>query len=122
MTEAELIEAITSYMSMGQGSVTTLLTLLSAYLIVAYLAGEKLTRPQIVVVNVIYTLVMIGSSAGAYGSFSRAAHYAAELKAIQPDDVIFLSQFNAVSSLILYISCLCASLWFMWNVRRRKTE
>ena len=122
MTEPELIEAITSFMSVGQGSTITLTTMLSGYLIVAYLVGAKLTRAQVVVVNCLYVPAMLASAAGAFGAVSKAAQYASALKEIKPDDVIFLSQSNAFVSLAFSTTFLLASLWFMWDIRHRKTE
>ena len=82
MTESELVEAITSYLAAAQAGTATLISLLSAYLIVAYLAGDKLTRSQVLVVTALYLYVTIMGVIGAFGSLSKARHYAAELKAL----------------------------------------
>ena len=46
MTEAELLEAATSYFELATGMISLYLTITSAYLIVAYLVGARLTRPN----------------------------------------------------------------------------
>ena len=122
MTESELVEAITSYLAVAQTSTTSIIGLLSAYLIVAYLAGNKLTRSQVLVVTALYLYVMVVVAISAFGSMSKARHYAAELKALNPNDVIYLNEYSAGMSAVGAVACLSASLWFMWSIRHPKTE
>jgi hypothetical protein len=122
MTESELVEAITGYLAAAQTGGSTLISLLSAYLIVAYLAGDKLTRSQVLVVTALYIYVTLGTVIGAFGSLSKARHYAAELKALNPNEVIYLTEYIAGLSVVGAVACLSASLWFMWSIRHPKTE
>ena len=122
MTEPELVEALTSYLAAAQSGTTTLIGLLSAYLIVAYLAGDKLTRSQVLLVTALYLYVTAMGIVGTYGSMSRATHYAGELNALNPNDVMYLTDYTAGMSAFGAVACVLASLWFMWSVRHPKTE
>ena len=122
MTESELVEAITSYLAVAQTSTATIISLLSAYLIGAYLAGDKLTRFQVLVVTALYLYVMVVVAISAFGSMSKARHYAAELKALNPNDVTFLNDHSAVLAAVAAATCIGASLWFLWSIRHPKTE
>jgi hypothetical protein len=57
MTEAELVEAATSYFDLGISTFGIWLTLTSGYLIVAYLAGKELPRVQYFVLNGLYVVI-----------------------------------------------------------------
>ena len=56
MTEAEIYEAYTGLASLGATSTAIYLSLVSAYLVGAYAVGKNLTRPQIVIVNSLFTI------------------------------------------------------------------
>jgi hypothetical protein len=56
MSEYELLELVYTLVDTMAVSFSIYLTLLSAYLVVAYLIGDKLTLPQIVIVNSLFLL------------------------------------------------------------------
>ena len=122
MTEAELVEAITSYMGIAFSQTTQILGLLFAYVIVAYLAGSKISRSQALVLTVLYVSLFISGLSGTMGAQMRAGVYAQRLKEVRPDDLILLGYENQLFSGALAVLCLSASLWFMWSVRHPKTE
>ena len=88
----------------------------------AYLAGDKLTRSQVLLVTALYLYVTAMGIVGTYGSMSRARHYAAELNALNPNDVMYLNDYTAGMGALGALACMFASLWFMWSVRHPKTE
>ena len=54
MTEFEIGEALTSNMGIVLEALSIYLTITSAYLVVAYLVGDKLARSQVVVVSTVW--------------------------------------------------------------------
>lgn len=54
MTEAELVESITSYFDIAVSGMALYLTACSGYLIVAYLVGKKLTRSQNFIISTLF--------------------------------------------------------------------
>ena len=58
MNEYEMIEATYAIRQAGAADVTSFFTVLSAYLIVAYLVGDKLSRFQLWAISGLYTLYL----------------------------------------------------------------
>ena len=122
MTEAEFVEAITSYMAVAYSQTTQVIGLLFAYVIVAYLVGSKLSRSQVLVLTVLYVPIFVSALSGTMGAQMRAGVYAQRLKEARPDDLILLGYGNQFIAAVFAMLCLLASLWFMWSVRRPKKE
>ena len=80
MTEAELWGLLVSFSEQGASFGAQLLTIVSAYLAVAYLIGSRLTRVQALLVSVIFAGAAITSVAGVYGATLRAVEMAVELQ------------------------------------------
>ena len=54
MTEAELVEMGLAHWSNAISIVGLTITLISGYLIVAYIVGAEMTRSQVITVNILY--------------------------------------------------------------------
>jgi hypothetical protein len=96
--------------------------LLSAYLIVAYVVGSKLTVPQVIAITLIYSVATF---------FNLAAHVAAVVEAsdlrLLANDLnseLNLRLFPRIAYIIIFIriAIYLISIWFMWNIRHPKTE
>ena len=122
MTEAEFVEAITSYVGVAAVQSTQGLGLLFAYIIVAYLVGSKLTRKQVLAISFLYVPIYVSTIAATMAAQVRAGVYAQRLKELRPDDVIFLGYGNQIFPAVFGMLCLLASLWFMWSVRHPKNK
>lgn len=122
MTEAELVEAAMNAGESVLGNVMAYLSVVSAYLIVAYVAGAGLSRFQVFVINVLF--IVFGFSFVFAIQTGLANHYlfASEILEYRPDYVVFSSP--SVNRLLLAIDSggVLAALVFMWNVRHPKTE
>lgn len=59
MTQAELIEATQTMLGNAISLFVAFVSLVSAYLVVAYLIGKKLTRTQLVILNFLYLAVTL---------------------------------------------------------------
>ena len=54
MTELEMIEAVYTIRQAGAADISNFVTIVSAYLVVAYLAGDKLLSFQLWAISVVY--------------------------------------------------------------------
>ena len=122
MTEYEYAELIATYSSNAGTFFAIFLTLLSGYLIAAFVAGARLSRFQVTILNTGYVVSILVMIWGTYGAGMVQVHYTNLLLAMSPDspqagrDWVF----NTLG--ILMLGGLLASLFFMWDVRRRTAK
>lgn len=122
MTEYELADVITSYSIQGSTFFTIWLTAVSAYAVVAYRVGVKLTLSQVVWLNTLYLFACLTILFGIFGSFNTQSHYVTLLKELNPDSPQIMSATVAIAvSTITAIGTL-VTLKFMWDIRHRKTD
>ena len=121
MTESEIIDAITSYQEVSLSATALYMTILSGYLVTAYVAGKNLSRVQITIVNALF---FFSSSMAAYGSVAyteRTAFYTDRLEHLVSGTTEFVPSFNVVPviwAIVLGLGILSA-YFFMWSVRRK---
>jgi hypothetical protein len=126
MTEYELGEMLyNTYDGLWQGS-QMYFTLVSAYLIVAYLVGAKLNRTQNAIVTGLYCVWTIGIIQSQYSTSIQMIGITGQLlssnASFLPTDVGAQTQAGVYSFLVVQMLGLLASLYFMWSVRHPKTE
>jgi hypothetical protein len=122
MTEAELLETSQFAFSNSLATFTIYVTLLSGYLAAAYLVGSKLIGSQIAIINVLYSLVMLTLMAACV-SFSQVG-YENSFLALELSTRRNVGPLPFVTELaaIIMIFCYLASLKFMWDIRRSKSD
>ena len=126
MTGAEWFEAYTNASSNGLTALAILLTLVSGYMVIAYLVGEKLTVFQVTLVNSMYVLSGSTLLLSNYGSVldsttarTQAGLVVSELAMIMGIDAsptLLASLVAGINTLFIVISLL-----FMWQVRHPKS-
>ena len=122
MTEAELVSAAQALWANVIALMAILLSVVSAYLIVAYLAGSKLTRSQAVIVNSLYILVSVYLVWGSFSLAERAIEHATIAIDMSTQRELGPTPNVARALVALFGVCSLASLKFMWDVRHPKTE
>lgn len=122
MTEYELADALGTYASAMQAWVATYISLLSAFLVVAYVVGKNLTTSQIIIICGGFLFFTFMCVASFFGVANRTIGFAAELKQLRPDRIYVASDeaLWVMSSLMLLAIFAC--LKFMWDVRRTEVE
>lgn len=125
MTAAEWLEFSTSSASNSYATFAMIITMASGYLAAAYLVGEKITRSQVVLINLVFVPTMLFFSGNAYGALEDALIARIQATAM-------LSEFGAMSSAqgrfyilaaaFVYLSILTICLKFMWDVRHPKNN
>ena len=125
MTASDWVEMYEMAFSTGVANLAVLITLMSGYLVVAYLVGKRLTRTQILVANALYLMsafTIIGSSFSATLDMLIARKEMALL--IPQLGLLNYAEVNIYfwpSIVVIINSCLIvASLIFMWQVRHPK--
>ena len=120
MSEYEIVESIGMYISNSIESISIYLTIVTAYLVAAFIAGDRLTRRQVVIVNALFI-----SGAGIFtyttvGLLLRQRHYVLELAQVQPETILPGSVPLAPIMGFVQLGGIAASLKFMWDVRHPK--
>jgi hypothetical protein len=122
MTEAELVEAWGIFLGNSQTAMALYMSILSGYLIIAYLVGSKLSRLQ---AGIVSTLFLVASSFCTLVLtiwWQRALEFALEAKALNPDRMVNNSQFGVYVTGSIFCLGIFAALYFMWDMRRQKAK
>ena len=123
MTEFELLELVNGAMDLMYESTTLYLSIVSGYLLVAYLVGSKLTRVQIFIIS---TLFIVGAGLQIWGLLTQQTaivEYMAAKAEVSALNTYEQSVFDAnAGSLIASAMTLgvFAALYFMGHVRYSK--
>ena len=122
MTHSELVEATTAYFGVAADMLGLYLTVTSGYLVVAYLAGSKLLRSQVLLITALYLLIGGLSIFTFYGFGMRGVIYAMRAGELDSSLPIYGSPtFVALFSLMLIVVSV-ASIKFMWDIRLHKID
>jgi hypothetical protein len=122
MVEAELLEISSMTWGNSIALVGLVITLISGYLIAAYIAGANMTHSQSVIVNILY-LGFASFLVLSFFAFSQSAieldtiaHEISTQRSIEPREEL------AYTVGIFMGFCVLASLKFMWDIRHPRSE
>jgi hypothetical protein len=119
MTEAEIIEVVTSNWANAISAFTVFVTFTFAYLVTAHMAGSVLSKPQAVLASVLYLVASTSAMLSLVGSHQvmRAAMYSSPTVI---DDLLFADpNFWTPYMVPTMLLSQLASLYFMFDVRRK---
>lgn len=122
MTEYELADIIATYSSNTGSFFATYLTVLSGYLITAFVAGERLTIRQAIILNTGYIVATFVMIVAVYGAGSTQVHYTHKLLALAADSPQINREWVMSVTAIVMIGGVLASLYFMWSIRNTKKK
>ncbi len=117
MTEYELADLIASTASNMWSGMGMLFTFATAYLVAVYLAGAKLTRGQLTVVNVGFVLGWTLSSFTISETLRNLNRLIALQEHIQQPIPYAMLIFYVLQTLLLI-----GPLYFMWSIRTNKKD
>ena len=123
MTEYELLDLLASVEQQMAVQFSLYLSVVSAYMIVAYLVGSKLSNVQVIIASVLMIFTAGGQTWGMYKSLMRAMEYLAEksqLYSLTKYEEDFAA--NTYVWIVILSAGVLASLYFMWSVRHAKNE
>ena len=121
MSEAEAIEALTNIGETAGAFYSMWISVTFAYLTVAYLVGQSLTRFQTLAISAIYIFAawVFGSSAQGYaGSWNRLS--LRENTILSESWVFSATPYHGETTAVLVVGGTLLSLYFMHNIRARK--
>jgi hypothetical protein len=138
MTEYELLSIqaqragnLIELSNAGYMGFTIFITIVSAYLAAAYVAGDKLTRPQVVIANATYLVgatVMVSMQIGSFQAFRTIKGNAAatwreygQVELAQRFESTGLGLLD-IAWPALMVTGIFVPLYFMWSIRHPKTE
>jgi hypothetical protein len=122
MTEAELVESISYQFESALTVLSLYVTVTSAYLVVVYLAGSKLTRSQIAIISTLYVFIAVVSTYCFWAWSIWGIHYGDVLRSLETGAPVFASRYIPGLFTFAMSSGILASLKFMWDIRHPKTE
>ncbi len=122
MSEYELADLIASYSNASMAAMTLYLTAVTAYLVAAFTAGERLSTRQVFIVNGLFVFVACFFLYGTVGYFYRAFEYVQDLRLLDPDRRLTLNIETITFIATVELLGIFAALYFMWNVRHPKSE
>ena len=124
MSEYELYEVVIGFTGNLEQSMAVLISLLSAYLVLAYAVGHKLTKFQVLFISACFTVAYIGVLQAQVFYLDETLQLAGRLEAIREQTSI--AEGTGEVSMVIFIAIrtlfLLGALYFMWNVRHTNTE
>lgn len=125
MTEYELLDLMAGAIDSMYDSTTLFLSIASGYLLVAYLAGAKLTKIQTVIISALF---VVGAAFQCWGLITyeiAIEEYLAAKAVISPLTAHQLSIANGNAGTIIasaLVAGTLAALYFMWSIRNPKAK
>jgi hypothetical protein len=121
MTAYEYLEIGQSNISNAIALVSLAIAVLSGYVVVAYTVGAKLTRPQVVLLNMNYSIWGFYLITSGGTSLQNGLDRVYKAQGMLGESVVYIPL-----SIHIYYSLgaliFSTSLWFMWSVRHPKVE
>ena len=119
MTESELLESSALFWSNSISILAILTTIISGYLITAYVAGKDFDRIQVTIINTLYiaicTLLLFAIlNTGQIAAEMESIAFAMTTQRTHPPQSFF-----AYVALGFWLFCILLSIKFMWDIRHR---
>ena len=121
LTEYELTDVINSSMNVCASTFTLYLTVISAYLIAGFMAGDRLSKQQFIIISVLFFFASGLTVFAMFGVGTRIAYAADALRLADAENPIkFKTMFNYTLTTISMLGVI-ASFKFMWDIRHPKS-
>ena len=117
MDSADVIESITALADTAFTALGLFLTILSGYLVVAYIIGSQLSRAQVTFINTLFVIFSIVTSLGTLGYFTFQALVIEIFGENLAGPTIVLHVFNFLVFLI-QVAAIVGALVFMRSIRK----
>ena len=122
MTEYEIRDFFPSVLNGSTPVLSTIVSVISAYLIVSWLIGHKLTRSQVIWINLLFitfsSMMVLRWVSGYLG----AMRLQQELLQLNQEIGTAITPELIAGITCIYAAAILGSLKFMWDVRHPKTE
>ena len=118
MTEYELIDSLNSTMGLLLSSLVAYVSFVSAYLIVAYVVGQNLSRQQTTIVSILFLFGAGLTIFALWGLSTRIGFTVQALYSVNPNYPVSFGNGYREALVICCSLGLIASLQFMWKIRQ----
>ena len=122
MNEADLLELLMDWFTQISSDADRYFTLVSAYLVVAYLAGGKLSTLQLAIINSLFLLWVSAIVLGTLSALEATTVIEGKLQVLKSDFDAGGGAAVLYNFIAIQIGGIAASLFFMWSVRHPRTE
>lgn len=122
MTEYELIEVIGLYSSNAGSFFAVYLTVITGYLLTAFMAGSRLGSLQVVILSIGFIVAACVVSFSSYSALTSRYYYVELLLDLNPKSPQASNPWVMHTLGVLMVGGIIAALCFMWTVRHPKTE
>lgn len=127
MNELEVYQAMLDTIENAQNTGEMMVTLMTGYLLIAFFIGGKLSRFQVLFVNVLYLMLYSAAASTLIDTMARVSHFARILEDTGSSIPIDSSNIQYVYSSQIYLwlvplLVVSGSLYFMWTIRHPKPE
>ena len=119
MTEYEIYDLILTHQAGVNAALAIYLSLVSAYLVIAFFVGKQLNRSQAVTVSALFVVAALMFVGVMYVRSREIFRLSAQLETISESAPAMLPVYGAPVFFVLLFGGVVASLKFMWDVRRR---
>ena len=121
MSEAEIWELILLSQANAATYIAMLLTLVSGYLVIAYLVGAKLSGQQMLLVNELFLLSSFWIAFPTFAAYERASFLLSLTSEAYRSPRSAGIHLAPGASVVIFSGAILASLKFMWDVRHPKS-
>ena len=122
MTEYELADLVASTIANSLIIAPILISIASAYLVVAWVVGSKLDRSQVLLINSLFVSFTLLFGLSWARRIQVALSYQEELLKVNPDRMAEIGTWLPQGATILNILIILACLKFMWDIRHPKKQ
>ena len=122
MTEYELVDNALTYYNSAMAAFAMYITVLSGYVIAAFVAGERLNRAQVSIVNALFVCITVFLTIGTVACYSRTSEYAIRLLEFDPNRAARFNEFVPMYIGVIQILGIVSCLYFMWSSRHTKAK
>jgi len=122
VTEYELRDLQISLTSVGIAEFVAFVTIVSGYLAVAYLVGNKLSRSQLIVINFLYLFVAAVVIFTLYAMMNEFQSISVRLQELNQSQVRRIPSWYPGLNLVMCSAIVIASLKFMLDLRKLKQD
>jgi len=119
-TEPELIEAGTSQLEAGMFGISIYLSVVSGYLVVAYIAGRKLAQFQLFTISVLFVTFSFFASFGSFGLIRGAVNAFSGIEGSV--DTMMSVIYLTIPYVILFVQILGIGLSLKFMLDQRKED
>ena len=122
MTEYELLDLMFNAINGATAVIGIIVTIISGYLIVAWTVGEKLTRAQVTMLNLLFLCTAPMMIWGWLGRYLVAWDLQNILLELNPQITERVSMYVIIGSPFVSSMLIIGSLKFMWDIRHPKAK